>query len=101
MYKALLTLFLTLSMATQVASISLDFDGSTLSSGKFHAPAKLRPYNTDFDDNRRGLNSFIVPARNHPLARATPLDYADTGESFVDFCLTRLPLFKLHASFLI
>lgn len=97
MSKALLALFLALSLATQVASVSAPADGQQF----LHAPGQVRTYNTDFDDDRRGLAPLTVAAHHLPFVHATPLNFADPGETLVDFCFARLPLFKLHVVLLI
>lgn len=101
MPRVLLAVFLTLSLATQVAAVSSQFDSQDFVAGQVHKQGHLSAYNTDFDDDRRGLKSFIVPAGSLPLARAALLEYADSGETLGDFCFAQLPLFKLHAALLI
>ncbi len=97
MSKALLALFLACSLATQVASVSSLLDGQQF----LHAPGQVRVYNTDFDDERRGLSTLTVAVRNLPFARANFFAFTHPGETLVDFCFARLPLFKLHSVLLI
>ncbi len=97
MSKALLALFLACSLATQVASVSSLLDGQQF----LHAPGQVRVYNTDFDDERRGLTTLTVAVRNLPFARANFFAFTHPGETLVDFCFARLPLFKLHSVLLI
>lgn len=97
MSKALLALFLACSLATQVASVSAQLDGHQF----LHAPGQVRVYNTDFDDERRGLTTLTVAVRNLPFARANFFAFTHPGETLVDFCFARLPLFKLHSVLLI
>ena len=95
MSKAVLALFLACSLATQVASVSTQLDDQQF----LHAPGQVRVYNTDFDDDRRGLTTVAV--RNLPFARANLFAFTHPGETLVDFCFARLPLFKLHSVLLI
>ena len=98
MFKALLALFLTFSLATQVASLSAQLDSER---HFLHAPGQVRPYNTDFDDDRRGLKPFPVAVRDLSFTHAKLVSFADSGELLVDSCFVRLALFKLHAALLI
>lgn len=98
MYKILLALFLTISLATQVASASAQFDSQR---HFLHAPGQFRAYNTDFDDDRRDGKPFTVAVEDLPFVHATLLGSADADATLVDFRFPRLPLFKLHAALLI
>jgi hypothetical protein len=102
MYKVLLALFLTSSLATQVASVSAQFDNQRrFLGGQEQAPGQCRDYSTAFDDDRRSLKPFTVAVQDLTLPHPKLLDVSDPGETLVDFCSSRFPLFNFHTVLLI
>jgi len=99
MDKFLLTIFLVFSLTTQAPVFGTQINHDHAVAGlRQSAAAAQAPYNTDFDDDQRGsrgpalaLVKLSAPCGNQP-------ELACCSDTLIDFCLARLPLFKLHAA---
>jgi hypothetical protein len=69
--------------------------------GLTHSAGSGQTYNTDFDDDQRGLKVFALSLADVSIPSSTPGESFDSNETRLDFCFASLPLFKLHAALLI
>ena len=98
MCKVLLAVFLALSLAT-AASTPLA-SGLVLTTTLL--PSKQVPvYNTDFDDEQRGVKPFFVAIQYLPFHRETLTDRFLPAEMQRHFCRANSPLAKLSTVLLI
>jgi hypothetical protein len=102
MNKILLAVFLTLSLAAQVPGVFAGANSEHYVAGLAHSGGFGQTYNTDFDDDQRGLKVFALSLADISIPyNSSPGESFHSNESYLDFRFAGLPLFKLHASLLI
>jgi hypothetical protein len=101
MNKILFILFLAVSLAAQIPSISAQIDNEHRVTRTSHAGASGQRYDTDFDDEQRGAKAFAPLVPDLPVSCATVHEPAHAHHTHLDFSFVCVPLFKLHAVLLI
>jgi len=101
MHKILLIVFLALSLAAQVPSISAQINNEHSVTGMAHAGSWGQRYDNDFDDEQRGSKAFAPSVPDLSVLCAMFCEPSHAYDPRLDFSFACLPLFKLHAALLI
>lgn len=96
MNKVALTVFLALSLAAQSVALCAPLDNDHVLAALTRPNGKIRVYDTDFDNDRRGFES--LPGTFANLALGALADYRRSGELHLDFSFTSRPLFELYGT---